>query len=149
MSPFEILFSNLFLNIKNFFWLHDRYLTLGLILALMPLPFSGFIALVIGLFGLIFQIQKKFIQNEFLYIALILTLSLLNIFFTSIFFVFIYTEFFNYLGSIRDFILNYLNSLLGRSNQFIWDLIDSKWIYPYINVITLYVSWPHEKSINS
>ena len=119
MSPFEILFSNLFLNIKNFFWLHDRYLTLGLILALMPLPFSGFIALVIGLFGLIFQIQKKFIQNEFLYIALILTLSLLNIFFTSIFFVFIYTEFFNYLGSIRDFILNYLNSLLGRSNQFI------------------------------
>jgi hypothetical protein len=31
-----------------------------------------------------------------------------------------------------------LNSLLGRANQFIWGVIDSKWIYPYINVMTFY-----------
>ena len=85
----------------------------------MPLPFSGFIALLIALFGAIFQIQQKFIQNESLYIALILILSSLNIFFTSIFFIFVYTEFFNYIDSVKDFILSYLNSLLGRANQFI------------------------------
>ena len=119
MSPFEIFFNNLFLSIKTFFQLHDRYLTFGLILALMPLPFSGFIALLIALFGAIFQIQQKFILNESLYIALILILSSLNIFFTSIFFIFVYTEFFNYIDSFKDFILSYLNSLLGRANPFI------------------------------
>ena len=138
MSPFEIFFNNLFLSIKTFFQLHDRYLTFGLILALMPLPFSGFIALLIALFGVIFQIQQKFILNESLYIALILILSSLNIFFTSIFFIFVYTEFFNYIDSFKDFILSYFNSLLGRANQFIWGVIDSKWIYPYINVMTFY-----------
>ena len=119
MSPFEIFFNNLFLSIKTFFQLHDRYLTFGLILALMPLPFSGFIALLIALFGAIgFLITGSYLKTN-LYIALILILSSLNIFFTSIFFIFVYTEFFNYVDSVKDFILSYLNSLLGRANQFI------------------------------
>ena len=64
MSPFEIFFKNFFLSIKTFFLLHDRYLTFGLILALIPIPFSGLIAFLIALIGAIFQIQKKFINNE-------------------------------------------------------------------------------------
>ena len=119
MSPFEIFFNNLFLSIKTFFQLHDRYLTFGLMLALMPLPFSGLIALFIALIGAIFQIQKKFIHNESLYIALILILSSLNILLTSIFFIFIYSEFFNYINSIKDFILNYLTALAGKTNPLI------------------------------
>lgn len=119
MSPFEIFFKNFFLSIKTFFLLHDRYLTFGLILALIPIPFSALIALLIALIGAIFQIQKKFINNESLYIILILILSSLNIWLTSTLFIFIYSEFFNYINSVKDFILNYLNALVGKTNQFI------------------------------
>ena len=119
MSPFELFFKNLSGNCRDFFQYHDRYLTIAFILALLPLPFLGFMALAIALFGAIFQIQGKFTHNESLYIALILILSSLNIFFTSILFIFIYTEVLSHLESIKDFILGSLNYLLGRANPFI------------------------------
>jgi len=119
MSPFDAFFNNISRSIRGFFRMHDRYLSIGFILAFLPLPFSGFIALVIALFGIAFQMQGKFTQHESFYIASILILSLMNIFVTSILFVFIYTEFFTYIESIWNFILNILYSIVGKNNGFI------------------------------
>tara|TARA_B100000989_G_C19493738_1_gene451004 strand:- start:587 stop:958 length:372 start_codon:yes stop_codon:yes gene_type:complete len=118
-SPFEDLFINVSLNIRNDFKRHDRYLNFALLLAIVPLPFIGFISLIISLVGFYLNNKHKFAIDEKSRLVTIFILSIVNITLTLMFTFSIYSLFFNLFNEIIFDIKLFFNDLLNTRNTFI------------------------------
>tara|TARA_E500000178_G_C16925051_1_gene709033 strand:+ start:337 stop:708 length:372 start_codon:yes stop_codon:yes gene_type:complete len=118
-SPFEDLFIDVALNIRNDFKRHDKYLNFALLLAFVPLPFIGFISLIISLVGFYLNIKNKFAIDEKSRLVSIFVLSIVNITLTLMFTFSIYSLFFNSLYEIIFDIKLFFNDLLNTRNTFI------------------------------
>ena len=118
-SPFEDLFIDVALNIRNDFKRHDKYLNFALLLAFVPLPFIGFISLIISLVGFYLNIKNKFAIDEKSRLVSIFVLSIVNITLTLMFTFSIYSLFFNLLNEIIFDIKLFFNDLLNTRNTFI------------------------------
>jgi len=118
-SPFEDLFINVSLNIRNDFKRHDRYLNFALLLAIVPLPFIGFISLIISLVGFYLNNKHKFAIDEKSRLVTIFILSIINITLTLMFTFSIYSLFFNLFYEIIFDIKLFFNDLLNTRNTFI------------------------------
>jgi len=118
-SPFEDLFINVSLNIRNDFKRHDRYLNFALLLAIVPLPFIGFISLIISLVGFYLNNKHKFAIDEKSRLVTIFILSIINITLTLMFTFSIYSLFFNLFNEIIFDIKLFFNDLLNTRNTFI------------------------------
>jgi lysylphosphatidylglycerol synthetase-like protein (DUF2156 family) len=90
-SPFEDLFIDITHNIRNNFKRHDKYLNFALLLAFVPLPFIGFIALTISLIGFYLNHKNRFTIDETSRLVAIFILSMVNISLTLIFALNIYS----------------------------------------------------------
>ena len=118
-SPFEDLFIDVALNIRNDFKRHDKYLNFALLLAFVPLPFIGFISLIISLVGFYLNIKNKFAIDEKSRLVSIFVLSIVNITLTLMFTFSIYSLFFNLFYEIIFDIKLFFNDLLNTRNTFI------------------------------
>ena len=118
-SPFEDLFINVSLNIRNDFKRHDKYLNFALLLSIVPLPFIGFISLIISLVGFYLNNKHKFAIDEKSRLVTIFILSIVNITLTLMFTFSIYSLFFNLFYEIIFDIKLFFNDLLNTRNTFI------------------------------
>lgn len=118
-SPFEDLFINVSLNIRNDFKRHDKYLNFALLLSIVPLPFIGFISLIISLVGFYLNNKHKFAIDEKSRLVTIFILSIINITLTLMFTFSIYSLFFNLFYEIIFDIKLFFNDLLNTRNTFI------------------------------
>ena len=118
-SPFEDLFINVSLNIRNDFKRHDKYLNFALLLSIVPLPFIGFISLIISLVGFYLNNKHKFAIDEKSRLVTIFILSIINITLTLMFTFSIYSLFFNLFNEIIFDIKLFFNDLLNTRNTFI------------------------------
>jgi len=112
-SPFEDFFVNIFYNIKNNFRRHDKYLNIGLLLAIAPFPFLGFIALLISLLGFYLNYNNKFVIDETSRLIAIFLISLVNISLSLMFafnvYSFVFGSFYEIMFNIKSFFFNFLS----------------------------------------
>ena len=112
-SPFEDLFKNFFVNIRDSFRYHDKYLNLALLLSIIPFPFVGFISLIIAILGLYLNYLKKFEIDETRRLILIILISILNITISLTFAYNAYSVvnsfFYEIIGKVGDFISSVLS----------------------------------------
>ena len=109
-SPFEDLFNDILYNIRNNFKRHDKYLNIGLLLALTPLPFVGFIALIISLLGFYLNYKNKFVYDETSRLVAIFLISIVNISLTFVFaynfYNLVFSVFYEIISNIKLFFIN-------------------------------------------
>jgi hypothetical protein len=118
-SPFEDLFIDITINVRNNFERHDKYLNFALLLAFVPLPFIGFIALIISLVGFYLNYKNKFAIDEKSRLITICILSIVNISFTLMFAYSAYSFIYDLLYEIIFNIKLLFNDLLNTRNAFI------------------------------
>lgn len=109
-SPFEDLFFDTIVSIKDNFKSHDKYLNFALLLAIAPFPFIGIIALLISLLGFYLNRRNKFAIDETSRLVTIFLISILNISLTLIFafnvYSFVFNLFYEIMFNIKIFFYN-------------------------------------------
>lgn len=118
-SPFEDLFIDITHNIRNNFKRHDKYLNFALLLAFVPLPFVGFIALTFSLIGFYLNHKNRFAIDETSRLVTIFILSTVNISLTLIFALNVYSIAFELFFEVLFAVNQFFNGLFTTRNIYI------------------------------